>query len=73
MESILVDGEFLSGQTKVTTIKNHNFLSDHWIALKFLQEFTKVVFLGVVIESILDDVGIWSCETRVTTQQIHNN
>jgi hypothetical protein len=43
MESILVDGEFLSGQTKVTTIKNHNFLSDHWIALKFLQEFTKVV------------------------------
>jgi hypothetical protein len=55
MESILGDREVSSGQTRVTTKKNHNFLSDRWIALKFLQEFPKAVFLGVAMESILSD------------------
>jgi hypothetical protein len=37
----------------------HNFGSNHWIALKILQGFPEVVFLGVAIESILRDVEVW--------------
>jgi hypothetical protein len=36
MESILGDGEVSSGQIRVMAYKNHNFLSDRWITLKFL-------------------------------------
>jgi len=35
--------------------KSINFWSNRWIALKFLQEFPKVVFLGVAMESLLTD------------------
>ena len=55
MESLLVEEEVLSSQTGITAEKRHNFLSDRWIALKFLQEFPKAVFLGVAMESILGD------------------
>jgi hypothetical protein len=36
-----------SRQTKVTILKGHNFLSDRWIALKFLQFFPEAVFWGL--------------------------
>jgi len=37
MESLLVEEEVLWRPTKITTEKRHNFLSDRWIALKYLQ------------------------------------
>ena len=37
MESILVEEEVLSRETGITGEKRHNFLSDRWIALKYLQ------------------------------------
>jgi hypothetical protein len=41
----------MSGQQpSVSTLKRHNFLSDRWIALKFLQGFPEAVFLGVAME-----------------------
>jgi hypothetical protein len=35
--------------------KVHNFLSDLWILLKFLQEFSDVFFLRVAMESLLGE------------------
>jgi len=35
--------------------KGHNFRSDRWIAIKFLQEFLDALFHGVDEESILAD------------------
>jgi len=34
------------GRTWVSAQTGHNFLSDHWIALKFLYDFLEAVFLG---------------------------
>jgi hypothetical protein len=43
MESLQHDDDVRSGRTtdttKVPLEKVHNFLTDHWIALKFLEEF----------------------------------
>ena len=39
-------------QTKIITQKGHNFLSDHVIALKFLQEFLEAVSLIVITMSL---------------------
>jgi len=52
--------------------KGHNFLSDNLIALKVLEEFTEVVFLGVATKLILGDPEVWSRETRVTIKKCHN-
>jgi hypothetical protein len=32
--------------------KGHNFSSDRWNALKFLKDFSKIVLLGVPMESL---------------------
>jgi hypothetical protein len=37
MESILVEEEVLSRKTGITGETRHNFWSDRWIALKYLQ------------------------------------
>jgi hypothetical protein len=37
MESLLLEEEVLSLQTKITAENGPNFLSDRWIALKYLQ------------------------------------
>jgi len=37
MESLLVEEEVLSRQTRITAEKGHNFLSERWIALKVSQ------------------------------------
>jgi hypothetical protein len=46
-KSLLSDKKVSLGQTRIMVQKGHNFLFDHWIAIKFLHEFLKVVFLGV--------------------------
>jgi hypothetical protein len=72
MESILGDEEVLSGEIRVTAQKGHNFWSNRWIALKFLQVFLEAVFFGVAMESILGDGEVLSGQTRVTAQKNHN-
>jgi hypothetical protein len=47
-------------QTLVTGQNGHNFLSNHWIALKVFPEFPEAVFLGVAMESQLGDEEVWS-------------
>jgi len=37
MESLLVEEEVLSRETGITAEKRHNFWSDRWIVLKYLQ------------------------------------
>jgi hypothetical protein len=49
----------------------HIFLSDCWIAVKPFQEFSKVFFLGVGMESLLDE-EVWMRQTRITAQKGHN-
>jgi hypothetical protein len=55
MESLLGKEEVLSGKSKIMAQKDHNFWSDRWITLKFLQEFPDVVFFGVAMESLRVD------------------
>jgi hypothetical protein len=50
----------LLGQPLVSAQKGHNFWSDHWITLKFLQGFPEAVFLGVAMELLLGDKEVWS-------------
>ena len=38
------------GRTSVSVQMEHNFWSDRWIALKFLQWFLEAVFIGVAME-----------------------
>jgi len=63
-------------QTRVPAQEVHNFLSDHWIMLNFLQEFLKAVFLGVVMKLLLNAPRVWSGQTtdqtRVLAQNVHN-
>jgi hypothetical protein len=44
----------------VTSENGKNFLSNRWIALKFLPDFPEAIFLAVVMESQLGDVDVWS-------------
>jgi hypothetical protein len=49
-------------QPWVSAQKGHNFLSDRWIALIFLQWFPEAIFLGVVTQWLLGDEYVWSVE-----------
>jgi hypothetical protein len=60
MESLLGKEEVLSGKSKIMAQKDHNFWSDRWITLKFLQEFSDVVFFGVAMESLRGDEEVLS-------------
>jgi len=42
--------------------KGHNFRSDRWIAIKLLLEFPDALFLGVDVESPLNQVDVASLE-----------
>jgi len=59
-ESILGDDEVWSSQAGWTVRKGHNFLSDRWIAIKLLLEFSDGLFHGVGKESIVGDDEVWS-------------
>jgi len=40
--------------------KGYNFLTDRWIAIKFLLEFSDALFHALDEESILGDDEVWS-------------
>jgi hypothetical protein len=65
VESLLGGAEVSALENSVPVRKSRNFGSDRWIALKFLQEFSKPVFLGVDVQSLLDEAEVSSLETRV--------
>jgi hypothetical protein len=50
----------------------HNFSSDRWIALNFLQKFPEAVFLGVDVESLLGEAVVSTLETGVPVRKGHN-
>ena len=79
MKLLLDTPSVKSGQTTDHTIvaaqEVHNFLSDRWIVLKFLQDFLKDVFLGVALKSLLDYPNVCQTtnQTTVPTQQVLNS
>jgi len=72
VESQLDDEEVSSLDTRVLFQKGHNFWSDRWISIKFLQEFPDAVFLEVHVESLLGDAQASSLKTRVPVRKGHN-
>jgi len=72
VESLLGEVEVSSLHTRVRVRKGHNFRSDRWISIKFLQEFPDAVFLGLDVESLLGDMEVSSLETRVPVRKDHN-
>jgi hypothetical protein len=72
MESLLVEEEVLSHQTRTTIEKGHNFWFDHWIALKILHEFPDTVCLVIPMESLLIQEEFLSRQTRITAEKDHN-
>jgi len=59
-------------QTWVFAKKGHNFLFDHWTALKFLHEILEAIILGVSMQSLLGDEEELSGKTRVMAHKGHN-
>jgi hypothetical protein len=53
MEALLLEEEVLWRQTGITAEKCHNFWSDRWIALHYLQYFLEARFLVPPTESLL--------------------
>jgi len=72
VESLLDEAEVSSLETRVTVRKGHNFWSDRWIALKFLQEFTNAVFVVVDVDLLLGASEVSLLETRVPVRKGHN-
>jgi hypothetical protein len=58
VESLLREAEDSALETSVPVQKGRNFLSDRWIALKFLREFPDTVFLAVDGESLLGEAEV---------------
>jgi hypothetical protein len=50
-------------QTRVLAQNVHNYWSDRWIVLKFLQEFPEAVFLGIAIKLLRDAKSVLSSQT----------
>jgi hypothetical protein len=61
----------LVGHAWVTSQKGYNFWSDRWIALKFLHDFSEVVFLGYLLNHYLRRGGLVS-HAWVTGQKGYN-
>jgi hypothetical protein len=72
MESLLVYEEVLWRQTGITAEKGYNFLSDRWIALKYLQYYPEARFLGLPVESLLVEEEVSSRQTAITAEKGHN-
>jgi hypothetical protein len=64
VESLLGEVEVSSLQTRVRVLKGHNFRSDCWTSLKFLQKFPDDVFLRVDVESLIGEAKVLSLQTR---------
>jgi hypothetical protein len=69
VESLLGEAEVSALETRVPVLKGHNFGSDRWIALKFLQEFSDAVFLALDVESLLYEAKVSAQETRVLVRK----
>jgi hypothetical protein len=69
---LLGESEVSSLETIVPVRKGHNFSSDRWIALNFLQKFPEAVFLGVDVESLLGEAVVSTLETGVPVRKGHN-
>jgi len=65
VESPLGQVEVAWLEIRVRVLKDHNFGSDRWIALKSLQEFRDALFLGVDVDSPLGQVEVASIEISV--------
>jgi hypothetical protein len=72
VESLLGEAQVSSLEMRVPVRKGHNFRSDRWIALKFLQEFPNAVFLVVDVQSLLGEAEVSALETRVPVRKGHN-
>jgi hypothetical protein len=72
MESLLVEEEVLSRQTRITVENGHNFWSYRWIALKVLQLFPEGVFLLVPFESLHVEAEVFSHQTGITAENGYN-
>ena len=71
MESLLVEEDVLSRQTRITAETSYNNWSDRWIALKFLQEFSEAVFLVGPMESLLVQEEVLLRQTGIA-EKAHN-
>jgi len=72
MESLLVKEEVLWRQTGITAEKGHNFWSDHWIGLKYLQLFLEARFLLLPMESLIVEEEVLSRQTGITAEKRNN-
>jgi hypothetical protein len=72
VESILGEEEVWSRQARLTGRTGHNFWSDHWIAIKILNEFSDALFHIVDVETIVGEEEIWSRQARVTVRKGNN-
>jgi len=52
MESLLVEEEVLSRETRITAEKRYNFWSDRWIVLKQLPKFPETHLLLLPMEAL---------------------
>jgi len=60
MESLLVEEEILSRETRITAEKRYNFWSDRWIVLKQLQWFLETRLLLLPMEDLpLEEEVLW--------------
>ena len=72
MESLVGEAEVSSLQTREPVRKGHNFRSDRFIAIKFLQEFPDAGFRGVDVESLVGEAKVSSLQTREPVRKGHN-
>jgi len=72
VETTLGEAEVSSLQTRVPVRKGPNFVSDRWIDLKIIKEFSDAVFVGVDVESLLVEAEVLSLQTRRAFRKGHN-
>jgi len=72
VESLLGEAEVSALETSVPVRKGRNFLSDRWIALKFVQVFPDNVFLAEDVESLLGEAEVSGLETSVPVRKGRN-
>jgi hypothetical protein len=72
VESLLGEAEVSGLETSVPVRKGCNFLSDGWIALKFIQEFPDAVSLTVNVESLLGEAFVCALESRLPVRKGRN-
>jgi hypothetical protein len=72
MESLLVEEEILSRETRITAEKRYNFWSDRWIVLKQLLWFLEARFLVLPMEALLLEEEVLWRQTGITAEKGHN-